>query len=110
VLLLQSLLSDDEVRKAAFPALAEPRPVTAKELEISTALVDGFASDFSPEKFTDDYQRELQKLIDAKLAVDTAATFGEEPETAEGGGEVLDLMDALRRTVEKNSATAKAQH
>ena len=111
VLMLQSLLWDDEVREAAFPSLKEPTRVTAKELEMSSALVDSFASDFSPEKFTDDYQLELRKLIDAKLAegdaVDTAATFGEEPESAEAGGEVLDLMDALRKSVENNRTRAK---
>ena len=34
----------------------------------------------------------------------TAETFGEEAE--EGGGEVLDLMEALRRSVEKNKKPA----
>jgi DNA end-binding protein Ku len=113
VLMLQSLLWDDEVREAAFPALNQPTRVTAKELEMSSALVDSFASDFSPEKFTDDYQQELQKLIDAKLAegdaVDTAATFGEQPEATKEGGEVVDLMDALRRSVEKNRAKTTAR-
>jgi DNA end-binding protein Ku len=111
VLMLQSLLWDDEVREADFPALREQTRVSAKELEMSSALVDSFASDFSPEKFGDEYQEELRKLIDAKLAegdaVDTAATFGEEPEHEQGGGEVLDLMDALRKSVEQNRATSK---
>ena len=113
VLMLQSLLWDDEVREANFPALEEQARISAKELEMSSALVDSFASDFSPEDFSDDYQVELRKLIDAKLskgdAVDTAETFGEqaEPEGA-GGGEVIDLMDALRKSVEKNRASAPA--
>jgi DNA end-binding protein Ku len=38
-------------------------------------------------------------------ALDTAATFGEEPER---GGEVLDLMEALRRSIEKNKSATKA--
>ena len=49
----------------------------------------------------------MKKLIDAKLeqgdAIDTAATFGQAGEEAEGG-EVLDLMEALRRSVERNRA------
>ena len=76
---------------------------------MSSSLVESFASDFSPEKFTDNYKDELQKLIDAKLehgdSVDTAATFGDQPEK-DGGGEVLDLMDALRQSIEKNRAKA----
>lgn len=110
VLMLQSLLWDDEVREAKFPALDEKVSISAKELEMSEALVKSFESDFSPEKFTDDYQEQLKELIEAKLekgdAVDTAQTFGESADD-EGGGEVLDLMEALRRSVEKNRAAAK---
>ncbi len=108
VLVLQALLWDDEVREAAFPALDEKVTISAKELEMSEALVKSFESDFEPEKFHDDYQEQLKELIEAKLdkgdAVSTAETFGEEAE--EGGAEVLDLMEALRRSVEKNKKPA----
>ncbi len=110
VVMLQSLLWDDEVREADFPALREATPVSAKELEMSSALVESFAADFHPDRFSDEYQQELRKLIDAKLAhgdsLDTAETVGEEEKPAEGGGEVLDLMEALRRSIERNRAAA----
>ena len=110
VLMLQSLLWDDEVREAKFPSLDEKVSITDKELQMSQALVASFESDFSPEKFTDDYQEQLRELIEAKLdkgdAVDTEETFGNAAET-EGGGEVLDLMEALRRSVEKNREASK---
>ena len=110
VLMLQALLWDDEVREAKFPALDEKVTITAKELEMSQALVKSFEADFEPAKFTDDYQEQLKELIEAKLekgdAVDTAETFGEKAEESDGGGEVLDLMEALRRSVEKNRAAA----
>jgi len=109
VLMLQSLLWDDEVREASFPALDERVRLSAKELEMSHALVESFESDFTPGKFSDDYQFELRQLIDAKLkkgdAVSTEETFGEQPE--EDGGEVLDLMEALRRSVESSRGAAK---
>jgi DNA end-binding protein Ku len=108
VLMLQTLLWDDEVREADFPALEETPRLSEKELELSAALMESFGGDFAPEKFTDAYQAELRQLIDAKLekgdAVDTAETFGEQPESAAAGGEVIDLMDALRKSVEKNRA------
>jgi DNA end-binding protein Ku len=111
VLMLQSLLWDDEVREAQFPALDEKVTVTAKELEMSAALVKSFESDFAPERFTDDYQEQLRELIEAKLdqgdAVDTAQTFGDAADSGDDGGEVLDLMEALRRSVENNRAAAK---
>ena len=110
VLMLQSLLWDDEVREAQFPALDEKVTVTAKELEMSAALVKSFESDFAPERFIDDYQDQLRELIEAKLdqgdAVDTAQTFGDAADSGDDGGEVLDLMEALRRSVENNRAAA----
>jgi DNA end-binding protein Ku len=111
VLMLQSLLWDDEVREAHFEALDETVRISAKEREMAAALVDSFASDFSPEDFTDEYQEQLGKLIDAKLkqgdSLDTDATFGESSEAGEGGGEVIDLMDALRRSVDSARGAAK---
>lgn len=102
VLTLQTLLWDDEVREARFPELDETPRITEAELTMSRQLVESFASDFEPEKFTDDYQEQLRTLVEAKLeqgdALDTEATFGRE---TEGGGEVLDLMEALKRSVEK---------
>ncbi len=107
VLVLQTLLWADEVREAAFPALDEPVRISAKELELSASLVESFASDFDPEEFVDEYQAELRTLIDAKLekgdALDTSETFGEQEEE-EAGGEVIDLMAALRASVEKSRA------
>lgn len=109
VLVMQTLLWDDEVREARFPELDETPQISAAELKMSRQLVESFASDFSPEKFTDDYQEQLRTLVEAKLeqgdALDTEATFGRE---TEGGGEVLDLMEALRRSVEdKRGGAAK---
>jgi DNA end-binding protein Ku len=110
VIMLQALLWDDEVREAKFPSLDEKVSVSAKELEMSEALVKSFEADFEPGKFADDYQDQLKELIEAKLekgdSVDTAETFGEQPEESDGGGEVLDLMEALRRSVEKNRQAA----
>ncbi|MEF2975680.1 non-homologous end joining protein Ku [Subtercola sp. YIM 133946] len=106
VLVLQTLLWDDEVRDAKFSSLDDRPTVSAKELEMSARLVDSYSADFEPEKFSDDYQVQLRQLIDAKLeagdSVDTEATFGEQPDSEEKGGEVLDLMEALRQSVEKS--------
>jgi DNA end-binding protein Ku len=109
VLMLQGLLWADEVRKPEFGSLSESVKITDKELDMSSRLVSSYESDFEPEKFDDDYQIQLRKLIDAKLeqgdTIDTEATFGEEAEGEKG--EVLDLMEALRRSVDRNRATHK---
>jgi DNA end-binding protein Ku len=109
VLMLQSLLWDDEVREADFPSLKDDRRVAPQELKMAMSLVDNMATDFSPEKFSDEYQDQLRQLIAAKLekgdALDTAATFGEQEEDQADRGEVVDLLEALRRSVEQNRAT-----
>lgn len=108
VLVLQTLLWADEVREAAFPALDESVRISAKELEMSASLVESFASDFDPSEFADEYQEELRILIDAKLekgdALDTSETFGDHEDEDAGGGEVIDLMEALRASVERSRA------
>ncbi len=107
VLLLQTLLWDDEVREADFDSLDADVRVSAQELKMAASLVDSMANDFEPATFSDDYQEQLQTLIAAKLkqgdALDTAATFGEESEGPDRG-EVVDLMEALRRSVERHRA------
>jgi DNA end-binding protein Ku len=111
VIVLQGLLWDDEVREPKFDSLETTVRISAKELELSEALVKSFESNFDPSQYADDYQDQLRKLIDAKLkkgdALDTAETFGEEVESDGKGGEVLDLMEALRRSVESNRASKK---
>jgi len=109
VLVLQALLWDDEVREASFPSLDERVSISAKELEMSEELIRSFESDFEPERFSDNYQDQLRRLVEAKLesgeAIDTERTFGEKSEE-EGGGDVLDLMEALRKSIDRSRAAA----
>ncbi len=108
VLMIQTLLWSDEIREVAFPSLDEPVRISAKELELSASLVESFASDFDSTEFVDEYQQELRTLIEAKLekgdAIDTAETFGDHEDEEAGGGEVIDLMEALRASVERSRA------
>ena len=112
VLVLQSLLWADEVREPAFPALETTVRISAQEREMSAALVDSMAGDFEPGQFTDDYQVQLRKLIDAKIeqgeSLDTEQTFGAESAEA-GQGEVIDLLEALTRSLEKKRGGGAAK-
>ncbi len=105
-LVLQTMLWDDEVREADFDVLDEVPRISQKERDMASQLVDSLAGDFDASQFTDDYQEQLRTLVEAKLeqgdALDTAATFGEEPEEDGEQAEVIDLMDALSRSVEKS--------
>ncbi len=113
VLVLQGLLWADEVRDVDFPAVKSRAKVTAQELKMAAALVEQYADDFDPSQFTDDYQEELRKLVDAKLehgdAVDTAETFGDAAVAEKGdegeGAEVIDLMEVLKRSLARKRGT-----
>ncbi|MCM3659654.1 Ku protein [Georgenia satyanarayanai] len=102
VMLLQTLLWDDEVREPDFAGVDKDVRISAKELEMSQALVENFSGDFDPSEYTDEYQAQLRTLVEAKLeqgdTVDTEETFGTDREEGEEA-EVLDLMEALRRSV-----------
>jgi len=102
VMLLQTLLWEDEVREPDFAGLDKDVRISAKELEMASALVENFSGDFEPGEYTDEYQEQLRTLVEAKLeqgdAVDTEETFGTDREEGEEA-EVLDLMEALRRSV-----------
>ena len=101
VIILQTMRWADEMRDADFDI--PQSKVTKKELEMAASLVESYSEDFEPERFTDEYQEQLQELIDEKLEhgeeIDTEATFGE-PEEDEGEGNVVDLMEALKKSVD----------
>lgn len=111
VLVLQSLLWPDEVREANFPSLEADVRISAQERDMSAALVESMAADFDPTSFTDDYQVQLRQLIEAKLeqgeSLDTEETFG--VEAGEGSkGEVIDLMEALKRSLDRKRGSGSA--
>ncbi|GAA1359340.1 non-homologous end joining protein Ku [Brevibacterium luteolum] len=115
VLVLQGMLWADEVRSVDFKGVKSKAKISSKEKELAGALVEQFASDFTPEEFEDDYQVELRKLIDAKLeagdTLDTEATFGETPDEAgEADGDdadVVDLMEALKSSLDRRRDGSK---
>ena len=106
VLMIQTLLWPDEVRDADFAEPSAGTRVSAKELELSAALVKSYSGDFEADRFRDEYQEELRKLVDAKLeqgdALDTGATFGDREEGEDA--EVIDLMEALKQSVTRSRA------
>ena len=105
VLVLQTMLWPDEVRAAEFDVLAEDVEVKPQELAMAASLVDNLSMDFEPDKYHDDYREALLAVIESKLAGGqgiapvVAAEGGEE-----GDGIVVDLLAALRESVERSKA------
>lgn len=109
LLMIQTLRWDDEIRDVDFKGVNSRAKISDKELEMSKKLVEAYSEDFTPEEFEDDYQVELRKLIDAKIeagdTVDLEETFADEEEDEDTGGDVVDLMEALRASVEKSRSS-----
>jgi DNA end-binding protein Ku len=97
VFVLETMLWPDEVRKADFDFLDEDISVRPQELAMAGSLIETLAGDFDPSQYTDGYREALQAVIDAKVAGREVVSPAE-PETS--GGAVLDLMAALRASVD----------
>jgi DNA end-binding protein Ku len=78
-----------------FPSSKGMRPV---ELKTARMLVDELAAEWDPEKYTDDYRNNLMRIIEAKKKGKEAEL--EEP-AEERSGNVVDLMERLRRSLEQ---------
>ena len=79
VILMQTMLWPDEVRRPAFDVLETDAEVRPQELTMASSLIDSLSSDFDPDEYHDDYREALLGVIDRKLAggagvpADTAA-------------------------------------
>jgi DNA end-binding protein Ku len=102
VLVLQTLLWPDEVREPSFAFLDEDVSVRDQELAMAESYIGALSADFDPGEFSDHYREALEEVIEAKAAGLDVVAPAEEPRAA---GQVVDLMEALRRSV----AEAKAR-
>ncbi len=98
VLVLNTMLWPDEVRKPDFDFLGEDVTVRPQELKMAESLIDSMAGDFRPEEFTDAYREALQQVIDVKIGKQETVV---QPTTEEPVAPTVDLMAALRASVER---------
>ncbi len=103
VLCLQTLLWPDEVREPDFPALDGDVDLSRQEMAMASSLIESLAADFDPGEFEDAYQSALTQLVEEKAASGTTRRTQEPSQEASEGGEVVDLLAALRRSVENAS-------
>jgi len=86
--------------------------VRPQELAMAASLIESMSADFKPEEFTDDYRAALQQVIDAKVSGKEIVAA---PEIEEAPSGAIDLMAALRASVERakaarESGAAPAEH
>jgi DNA end-binding protein Ku len=89
-------LSADVYSQAEIEEAVEETTLKKPELELAQQVIESLSGDFDPSELQSDYRRDLKALLEAKLA-------GEEitaPEEPVAETPVIDLMEALRRSVE----------
>jgi DNA end-binding protein Ku len=101
-LVLETMYYADEVRQ---PEQADGKVRLQKpEVEMAKSLVENLSEPFDPEKYDDTYRKELLDLLRAKAKGKPLP----EPE-AEEEGEVVDLMAALRESVERTKKKSRSR-
>lgn len=103
MMLMNTLHWPDEIRSTEGLRGLEEQDVdiNERELRMAKSLVDSLAEDtFDASRYRDDYQEALMKVVEAKR---DGAEVVEAPEEAQEG-KVMDLMEALRASVDKARA------
>src|SRR6476659_3695840 len=105
ILLGTILRYEYEVRSAKELARSVPSPRIPKEmLSLATHILDTKAGHFDPSQFKDEFETELKKLVKRKAAGKPI----EYEEPAERPSNVVDLMEALRQSVQGGGRRAAA--
>jgi DNA end-binding protein Ku len=86
----------DEIREPAFEELDKEVKLRPQEIQMAKSLVENLTDEWTPEEFKDEYREALLEIVEKKVA-------GEEIEVIEAPEptKVLDLMEALKESVEK---------
>ena len=109
ILRAETLRFADEIRKpedVGLPKVAKPAPAEVKKFETQIAK---HAKKMNLHDFLDDYTERLEKLVAAKerKKEDIVKVPEESAEAEEGGGEVVDLLEVLSRSLGGGAAPAK---
>jgi DNA end-binding protein Ku len=103
--LMMTLRSADEVRDAKdyFTDIKDEEP-EPEMLELAERLIEQKSSEFDPSEFKDRYQDAVIEMVKAKVR-------GQEPVLAKAPerGKVINLMDALKRSLEEAKPAAESR-
>lgn len=103
-LAMETMFFPDEIRSPeALAGIAGDVQFHENELQMASTLIGNLSADFVPQKYTNEYRRALLELIENKVA-GREIVRAPEPEREK----VIDLVEALRRSVELTAAGAAA--
>ena len=103
-LMMFTLRQASEIRQMSAIDELDQLPDQVSEAEVSLArqVIGNFEGELALEEFTDEYQAELRWIIDAKIAGEEVVVAAEE-----APAKVVNLMDALRKSLDSVSASKK---
>ena len=105
-LILHTIYFSDEVRPAEDVDQAENEPVKEAELALAKRLIDELTGkEFDPSKYHDHYRERVFEIAQQKVAGQQVSEAPPEPRR----GQVIDLMSALKASLEKRGATLPEQ-
>jgi DNA end-binding protein Ku len=110
LLILDTLRYADELKEASeFKDKLKDGKVTSKELDMAMRLVQDMSDEWKPEKYKDTYRHDLMKRIEEKVKAGETEeiTEPEKERRPEKGAEVIDLMQLLKKSVEKKQPKTK---
>ena len=96
LLVMHTMLWPDELRSGDFAAPPETVSVSDAEVTMAQSFIEALSGDFHPEEYTDAYREALEEVVQNKAAGVAAPEQPEAPKEAE----VVDLVAALRASVE----------
>lgn len=94
-MLISTMFYQDDIKELQ-KSYEIPQP-SEQELKMAQVLIDSMDTPFDPSQYKDEYQSRLKSLIETKIAGKEVVPAGPQ-ETA---GKVIDLMDALKASIEK---------
>jgi DNA end-binding protein Ku len=106
VLILNLLRFEHELRDSSGLDISEAnskgRAISASEIKMAERLIDAMSGPWDPAKYRDEYREDLEKLIDKKIKSGrpTAVSTVKAP-ARKAGGQVIDIMSLLRRSVDQ---------
>ena len=95
VIVMQTMMWPDEIRTPDFKI--DSGEVKDAEVKMAHMLVETLAGDFEPEEFEDDYAAAVEAVVKAKIE---GGEVRRTPTSTKTGGEVVDLLAALQRSVD----------
>jgi DNA end-binding protein Ku len=103
VFLLETMYWPDEIRAADFEEFDKEVEVRPQEVQMARSLIENLTEEFRPEAFTDEYREALLGVVEKKVAGEEIEAVPE-PEATR----VVDLMDALKASVDATKKKAEA--